>query len=299
MNPMANIVRTLLALLLVLGAGPAQALYRTYLSSSGNDANPCTRSQPCRLLPAAIAATWNGGEVWILDSANYNTGPVTIAKSITVYAVPGATATVVGNGGHAISITAAGVDVALRNLRIVDLVGGQRGVSMTAGAGLLMERCEVVGFAGEGIHVATGAAVVLLEVVARGNQAGLSLAGGAKGTASRSTFADNAAAGVNLDGTGTRLAIEDSTASGNAGAGFLVTNDARLWAIRSAATNNVGTGFLVTQGGALVATANYAGQNAGYGMRNDFGTILSRGDNVLRDNTQGAKLGTITPIAAY
>src|SRR5258706_11932148 len=48
------------------------ALFRAFLSSTGNDANACTVAAPCRLLPAALAAIDDGGEVWILDSANYN-----------------------------------------------------------------------------------------------------------------------------------------------------------------------------------------------------------------------------------
>ena len=60
------------------GAHAAGSLFRTYLSINGNDANPCTVQLPCRLLPAALAQTADQGEVWMLDSANYNTGAVTI-----------------------------------------------------------------------------------------------------------------------------------------------------------------------------------------------------------------------------
>jgi hypothetical protein len=61
------------------------------------DTNNCTVGAPCRLLPAALAAVGSGGEIWILDSANYNTGPVTIGKSVSILAIPGA----VGTAGKA------------------------------------------------------------------------------------------------------------------------------------------------------------------------------------------------------
>src|SRR3954467_7948716 len=73
------------AALAVLACGSAQAqLFRAYLSSSGSDANPCTVAAPCRLLPAALNAVANGGEVWMLDSANFNQATVAVAKSVSI-----------------------------------------------------------------------------------------------------------------------------------------------------------------------------------------------------------------------
>ena len=86
-------------------------LFRAYLSVNGNDGNPCTVQQPCRLLPAALVAVNDGGEVWMLDSANYNTSTVNINKSVTILAVPGALGSVVANGSDAIVINTAGVGV--------------------------------------------------------------------------------------------------------------------------------------------------------------------------------------------
>src|SRR4051812_32948641 len=89
-----------------LGAPSAQAqLFRAYLSISGNDTNPCTLQAPCRLLPAALAAVADGGEVWMLDSGNYNTSVVSINKSVSIIAVPGQVGSLVATGGvSAISI---------------------------------------------------------------------------------------------------------------------------------------------------------------------------------------------------
>ena len=98
----------LLATLLLSTTANAQ-LFRTYVASDGNDANPCTLPAPCRLLPAALTAVASGGEIWMLDSANYNTATVTIGKSVSILAVPGAVGSVVAIGGPAISITASTV----------------------------------------------------------------------------------------------------------------------------------------------------------------------------------------------
>lgn len=81
------------------------------------------RVAPCRLLPAAIATSIDGGEIWMIDSANYNLGPVNVNKSVTILAVPGALGSVVALGGDAIDIVTAGVNVTLRNLVIAPFVG--------------------------------------------------------------------------------------------------------------------------------------------------------------------------------
>jgi hypothetical protein len=112
-------IRTALAALAALAlCAPAQAqLFRAYLASDGSDANPCTLSQPCRLMPAALAAVADGGQIWMLDSANYNTSPVVIAKSVSILAVPGAVGSLVAFPFAAVQIST-GVSVSLRNLVI-------------------------------------------------------------------------------------------------------------------------------------------------------------------------------------
>ena len=109
---------------LLLSTAAQAQLFRAYVASTGSDANPCNLPAPCRLLPAALAAVADGGEIWMLDSANYNTATVTIGKSVSILAVPGAVGSVVAVGGPAISITAGSLTVAVRNLVIVPLLGG-------------------------------------------------------------------------------------------------------------------------------------------------------------------------------
>ncbi len=121
------------AFLLIAPLSVQAQLFRAYLSSTGNDANPCTLPQPCRLLQQALLAVANGGEIWMLDSANYNTTTVTIGKSVSILAVPGAVGSVVATGGVAIHITAGGLKIALRNLVVVPLPasGATWGIGMT------------------------------------------------------------------------------------------------------------------------------------------------------------------------
>jgi hypothetical protein len=64
------IAGTLLAL--GLSAAPAQALSnRTFVSGKGTDAGSCTLQAPCRGFNFALSQTAAGGEIDVLDPAEY------------------------------------------------------------------------------------------------------------------------------------------------------------------------------------------------------------------------------------
>src|SRR5215831_10673665 len=67
----------------LLYAAPAQAqASRTWVSGVGSDANPCSRTAPCKTFAGAISKTAAGGEINCLDSAGY--GAVTITKGLSI-----------------------------------------------------------------------------------------------------------------------------------------------------------------------------------------------------------------------
>jgi hypothetical protein len=128
------------------GASAANAgLFRSYLSLNGNDGNPCTVQLPCRLLPAALTAVNAGGEIWMLDSANFNTAPVNIGKSVKILAIPGQMGSIVGSGGDAIFINTTG-DVTLRNLQILNFSGGANGINIANASAVHVEKTSIDGF---------------------------------------------------------------------------------------------------------------------------------------------------------
>src|SRR5919198_6054446 len=55
---------------------------RTWVSGVGDDANPCSRTAPCKTFAGAISKTAAGGEISALDPGGF--GAVTITKSITI-----------------------------------------------------------------------------------------------------------------------------------------------------------------------------------------------------------------------
>ena len=60
----------------------AQAQSRTWVSGVGNDADPCSRTAPCKTFAGAISKTAVNGEINCLDPGGF--GAVTITKSITI-----------------------------------------------------------------------------------------------------------------------------------------------------------------------------------------------------------------------
>src|SRR2546422_5434826 len=67
----------------LLSGSPAHAqASRTWVSGVGDDANPCSRTAPCKTFAGAISKTAAGGEIDALDPAGF--GAVTITKAITI-----------------------------------------------------------------------------------------------------------------------------------------------------------------------------------------------------------------------
>ena len=331
-----SVLRSLcaLALGLFLSATAHAQLFRTYIAPDGNDGNPCTLAAPCRLLPAALATVINGGEIWMLGSANYNTSPVNIAKSVTILAVPGALGSVVAIGGNAIDIATAGVKVSLRNLVIVPFIGGggTNGINMTAGTSLTVENCLIANLPGTGI-IANGVMNVLLtDSTVRGNgNRGMSVLNGARATVTRTTVSQNTNYGIYVQGSTVntittadiadstmstndfgvyalssnasavvKVSVRDSRAVGNVSFGVVAHSSAGAPVTVSASNNiisNNNTGILAQTSGARVwASGNTVSDNV-YGLfNNGLALFESAGDNAVRNNSSGNS-GVITPIA--
>src|SRR5512142_1151574 len=103
------------ALAMAAGLAHAQAT-RTWVSGVGDDANPCSRTAPCKTFAGAISKTAAGGEINVLDPGGF--GSVTITKSITIDG-SNALAGVLASGVNGIVVNAgSGDSVILRGLDI-------------------------------------------------------------------------------------------------------------------------------------------------------------------------------------
>src|ERR1039457_7550390 len=92
---------------LLASAARAQAT-RTWVSGVGDDANPCSRTAPCKTFAGAISKTAAGGEIDVLDPGGF--GAVTITKSITFDGGEGQVGSILVAGSPGIIINAANTD---------------------------------------------------------------------------------------------------------------------------------------------------------------------------------------------
>src|SRR3954452_14654471 len=112
MRPIRIGVSLVLLLVGVATAASAQAT-RTWVSGTGDDVNPCSRTAPCKTFAGAISKTADGGEIDALDSAGFGAVTITIPITIDASNVEGG---VLDFGSNGIIVNAPGDDVVLRGL---------------------------------------------------------------------------------------------------------------------------------------------------------------------------------------
>ena len=116
---------------------------RTWVSGVGDDANPCSRTAPCKTFAGAISKTAAGGEISVLDPGGF--GVVTITKAITING-DGTLAGILSAATNGVIVNAGANDVVyLRNLSINGATTGLNGVKWLAGKALHVESCNIYG----------------------------------------------------------------------------------------------------------------------------------------------------------
>jgi hypothetical protein len=140
----------------VLAVGFATATFgqatRTWVSGVGDDANPCSRTAPCKTFAGAISKTANGGEISVLDPGGF--GAVTITKSITINGT-GTLAGILAALVNGVIVNATANDtIILRDISINGALNGLNGIRFLAGKTLMVDHCWIYGFTGHGIDVA-------------------------------------------------------------------------------------------------------------------------------------------------
>jgi hypothetical protein len=242
------------ALLSVLCTAPANAqATRTWVSGVGDDANPCSRTAPCKTFAGAISKTAVNGEINCLDPGGF--GGVTITKSITLdcHEVYGS---VLVSGTNGITINAPAGKVVLRNINIDGVTTGLKGVSILAAASVFLEDLMIMEFTQQGIsdtRAGSGNRLFVRNTVVRNNTgAGIAaVAGATSGTILENVHSVGNGFGV-AAATGNQVTVSRSVMSGNATAGVEADVGGQVFVNNTEISQN-GTG--VTANG-TVALAN-------------------------------------------
>ncbi len=218
LQPVSCIV---VVLCVVLSAASARAqATRTWVSGVGDDANPCSRTAPCKTFAGAISKTAVGGEIDALDPGGF--GAVNIIKAITIDG-RGTLASIVASGVNGITVNAGATDVViLRGLSLTGVGTGLSAIQFNTGAALHVEDCVMNGFTTAAINftppAATPSMLFVKRVSATNNAGGIIVSQAGQAVISKSNFFND---GVGLDVQNTAKAtIHDSVFAGNATAGI-------------------------------------------------------------------------------
>jgi hypothetical protein len=295
--------------LVLLGVVSAQAQFaRTWVSGVGDDANPCTRTAPCKTFAGAISKTASGGEIDVLDPGSF--GQVTITKSITIDGGGGLVAGILAQGTtNGIVVSGANVVVILRNLRINGANGtnsaGLNGVRFLAGKSLQVENCEIFGFSQNGIDVSlnqgTAASVLvkntsLLNNTQNGIRTTNQNGAGPISVALDGVILDSNGAGI-VAADNSKVRVSNSVASSNTNDGFmaLFTAGAAEMDLDSCKSANNGSNGVEAQGAsATIRMTNCTVVGNNVGLAASGGQIISFGNNSIAGNaTNGSPTSTI------
>jgi hypothetical protein len=301
---------TILAALLALGldVAPVQALNtRSFIASTGNDANACTRAAPCRTLQKAHDSTANKGEINVLDPAGY--GTLTITKSISIVNDGvGSAGILVPSGGDGITITAGANDIInLRGLIIEGASIGNNGVVFNTGASLSIENCVFHNLASNGISFAPAfpAKLFVLNTFIGDSSEGINIfAGTAAQVVINRVELHHNGFGISASGSisGVDITVTDSIAANSwSGAGVLLSSigsqtPLNIMMTRFTSSNN-GSGLNATGAGITVTlTQSTLTANLVAGFNIVSGAIIrSYGDNYI--NANGPNVGFLTTLA--
>lgn len=217
-----------IATFLLAFASIAQAqATRTWVSGVGDDANPCSRTAPCKTFAGAISKTAAGGEINVLDPGGF--GAVTITKSITISSECFEAGVLVsGTNGIVISSPGNGSFVTLRGLDIEGLGTGLAGVKVLTSVGQVttvnIENCTFNKFTQGAINVAASSDVKLnvINCIIRNSSDGIlasTSAGQVKGSITNTSVTNNTQ-GIHGQANA-RLVVTNCNISGNVNNGVL------------------------------------------------------------------------------
>jgi hypothetical protein len=155
---------------------------RTWVSGVGDDANPCSRTAPCKTFAGAISKTAAFGEINVLDPGGF--GGVTINKSIHIRSdrfeggvlVSGTNAIVVNLPAQTDRVTLDGLDIeglgpSTTSINGVHIIGSGR---------TIIRNCRINGFnTGNGVNVVgtINASVLIQNTLISNNVGGVHVAG--------------------------------------------------------------------------------------------------------------------------
>jgi hypothetical protein len=300
-----NIVAAAFVCLVLSAPAHAQAT-RTWVSGVGDDANPCSRTAPCKTFAGAISKTAMFGEINCLDPGGY--GTVTITKSITIdchYTL----GSLLNAGVNGVTINYDSFQAAdtRKTVRLHGLAfnGANTGVigvriiggANSAGSAVFIEDCVIDGnFGGTARGISDersgGGELYVTNTTVRNNGAtGIAVSPASGSTAISVSISNvrvqNSFFGMAI-GSGVTATINESVFSGNTSGGVEADGGATMVIDRSVISGN-GTGISAS------GTIRISNSDISFNTAGMSGTVQSFSNNRFTNNGAG---GVISPIGS-
>jgi hypothetical protein len=291
---MKLICRAMLAstFVLVLSSTALAQATRTWVSGTGNDVNPCSRTAPCKTFAGAYLKTAAGGIISVLDPGGY--GGLTIGKSLTVDGGGIEGSGLVGTS-PGITVNGAGIDVTIRNISLYGVTSATYGIRVLAASKVTVENVTIQSF-NTGIDVNAVTQVnVKNTLISRSVNYGVYFRQG-KGSFDNVHFENSGIDGLRV-GSGGVVTVRNSVVAGSGNIAFSATeaSTAKLMVEDCTVTNNA-WGIGASMGAAVWVSATTVTHQTTQGLWTDGGTatLVSFGNNRLANNlTPGAFTSTI------
>jgi hypothetical protein len=287
------VLGTILLPMLCTVPAHAQAT-RTWVSGVGDDANPCSRTAPCKTWASAISKTAAGGEIDALDPAGF--GAVTITKSITIDGGGGQVASVAVSGTDGIDVSAGSTDiVTIRNVQFQGLLNtgspGINGIQFISGAMLAIDNCKIDGFNNFGILAITSTNAILnvtnTIITNSGGGIGLTPFGGAlNGSIDRTTIQKMPGDGITTNHGSVFFTVTNSAIVNAAGVGVAANAASTVLNVDSSSITNNNMAFMTNGGTIRISRNTIYDNNTNFSING--GTIATGGNNFVAVNGAGA-----------
>ncbi|MGH6710971.1 MAG: right-handed parallel beta-helix repeat-containing protein [Bradyrhizobium sp.] len=285
----------------LLMAAPANAqATRTWVSGVGDDANPCSRTAPCKTFAGAISKTAASGEINCLDPAGF--GAVTITKSISIvchHTLGG----ILSAGTTGVIINALASDkVVLKGLDINGVNTGISGIRALSVGALTVEDTTIANVSQWGIQINNTALntfqisrVTVTNAVLGGVQIRPANAGAVAVGIVTGLISFKNGKGIEIDGNGgstSRTIIDRSSFNSNTTGISLVTGGTALSAMASnSLVQNSTTGISAGANTSMkIGTMSIEGNTTGVS-----GNVSSFGTNQIRDNSTDGTVTLLVP----
>jgi hypothetical protein len=281
-------------------AAQAQAT-RTWISGVGDDANPCSRTAPCKTFQGTISKTAANGEINAIDPGGF--GGVTITKTITID-VTNVLAGILVSGSNGIIINDSGsnsIVVTIRGMDINGLGSGISGIRIVSAKAVIVENTTIYGFTNgisdersgggslfvnnstirsnvtTGVNIATASTpatnATFENVRFVSNGTGLVVRAGNSAIIRNSFVSDNPTIGISVNDAGSELSIENCMITYNA------------------------FGVSIKTGTPIVRISNTMVTKNDTGLRPGSGQILSYSNNKISgNNIENNPTGNIPPL---